>query len=100
MVVKVMKYIRNTSAIRRFIRARSAKRQSNLAIATFDEHTTATEKPRTIAMQITMKRKKYIYTEHVLGTKVNNMASRVKGLVCTYRSHDFGGGGRSRVLVS
>ena len=44
----------------------------------------------------------------VLGTKVNNMASRVKGLVClwhhehsrTYRSHDFSGGGRSRVLVS
>ena len=43
-----------------------------------------------------------------LGTKVNNMASRVKGLVClghhehgrTYRSHDFSGGGRSRVLVS
>ena len=44
----------------------------------------------------------------VLGTKVNNMASRVKGLIClwhhehgrTYRSHDFRGGGRSRVLVS
>ena len=44
----------------------------------------------------------------VLGTKVNSMASRVKGLVClwhhehgrTYRSHDFSGGGRSRVLVS
>ena len=44
----------------------------------------------------------------ILGTKVNNMASRVKGLVClwhhehgrTYRSHDFSGGGRSRVLVS
>ena len=44
----------------------------------------------------------------LLGTKVNNMASRVKGLVClwhhehgrTYRSHDFNGGGRSRVLVS
>ena len=45
---------------------------------------------------------------YILGTKVNNMASRVKGLVClwhhehgrTYRSHDFNGGGRSRVLVS
>ena len=44
----------------------------------------------------------------LLGTKVNSMASRVKGLVClwhhehgrTYRSHDFSGGGRSRVLVS
>ena len=44
----------------------------------------------------------------LLGTKVNNMASRVKGLVClwhhehgrTYRSHDFSGGGRSRVLMS
>ena len=44
----------------------------------------------------------------LLGTKVNNMASRVKGLVClwhhehgrTYRSHDFSGGGRSRALVS
>ena len=44
----------------------------------------------------------------ILGTKVNNMASRLKGLVClwhhehgrTYRSHDFSGGGRSRVLVS
>ena len=47
-------------------------------------------------------------TIELLGTKVNNMASQVKGLVClwhhehgrTYRSHDFGGGGRSRVLVS
>ena len=44
----------------------------------------------------------------VLGTKVNNMASRVKGLVClwhhqhgrTYRSNDFSGGGRSRVFVT
>ena len=44
----------------------------------------------------------------LLGTKVNNMASRVEGLVCfrhhehgrAYRSHDFSGGGRSRVLVS
>ena len=44
----------------------------------------------------------------VIGKKVNNMASRVKGLVClwhhehgrTYRTHDFGRGGRSRVLVS
>ena len=44
----------------------------------------------------------------VLGTKVNSMASRLKGLVClwhhehgrTYRSRDFSGGGRSRVLVS
>ena len=43
-----------------------------------------------------------------MGTKVNSMASRVKGLIClwhhehgrTYRSHDFSGGGRSRVLVS
>ena len=47
-------------------------------------------------------------TNILLGTKVNNMASRVKGLVClwhhehgrTYRSHDFSGGWRSRVLVS
>ena len=47
-------------------------------------------------------------TRSLLGTKVNSMASRVKGLVClwhhehgrTYRSHDFSGGGRSRVLVS
>ena len=46
--------------------------------------------------------------KRLLGMKVNNMASRVKGLVClwhhehgrTYRSHDFSGGGRSRVLVS
>ena len=47
-------------------------------------------------------------TPILLGTKVNSMASRVKGLVClwhhehgrTYKSHDFSGGGRSRVLVS
>ena len=44
----------------------------------------------------------------LLGTKVNSMASRVKRLVClwhhehgrTYRSYDFSGEGRSRVLVS
>ena len=43
---------------RRIIRARSAKRQTDLAIATFFDHTTATEKPCTIVMRITMK----IYT--------------------------------------
>ena len=49
-----------------------------------------------------------MHNAQLLGTKVNNMASRVKGLPClwhhehgrTYRSHDFSGGGRSRVLVS
>ena len=57
-------------------------------------------------MSDTRKHTKYIH--RVLGTKVNSMASRVKGLVClwrdqhgrTYRSDDFSGGGRSRVLVS
>ena len=56
-----------------------------------------------VASQVAVLSKRYL-----LGTKVNNMASRVKGLVClwyhehgrTYRSHDFSGGGRSRVLVS
>ena len=54
------------------------------------------------------KRETETRVKRVLGTKVNNMASLVKGLVClwhhehgrTYTSHDFSGGGRSRVLVS
>ena len=56
----------------------------------------------------TITQVKQLRAVSVLGTKVNNMASRVKGLVClwhhehgrTYRSHDFSGGGRSQVLVS
>ena len=40
---------------RRIIRTRSAKRQSDLAIATFVYHTTTTENLRIIVMRITMK---------------------------------------------